>query len=87
MNKIPFHIIAMLLAVGYVAGRLVSEYKHTPCPTKYHEAIGFNAALDTVLQMQTAALASDTSITKFVIVNPDTHVFFLQRREPLTTIP
>lgn len=44
---------------------------------------GFNECIDTVSNMLEAQLKSDTSVTRLIIVNPDTVTYILKRKDAL----
>lgn len=44
---------------------------------------GWNRGLDSVQSVLNKQLKSDTTITKLVLVNPDTSVYYFKRKTPL----
>lgn len=48
-------------------------------------SLGVKASLDTVLVMLNKQLKSDTTVTKLIIINPDTNVFILSRETLLNS--
>ena len=73
-------IFWILIALGvFVIAKAIGYSNIT---NQYDKGIidGYNIALDTVKTILDNQVKSDTSITKLVVVNPDTNVYYLSRR-------
>lgn len=71
-NILQIVVVCILLLISYFAG----WYRSMDATIEYT----FNRTMDTVNAILDEQLKSDTSVTKLILVHPDTNTYYLSRK-------
>jgi len=87
MQKFKLHSSAVLVAILLLCAVLVGKFSYNAGYNKGWDRGAddiFKATIDTVQAICDKQLKSDTSVTKLVLINPDTSTYYLSRKSVLS---